>query len=123
MTTALYCVFIAGVLPYLATVVAKIGAFDLKDNHNPREVLEKQTGVRKRAHWAQQNSFEAFPFFAAAVLVAHLRQADQALTDTVALVFVAARVAYLGCYLADQAILRSAVWFLGMAAAAALFFL
>lgn len=122
MTLAYYCVLVAGLLPYVATLVAKAGAFSLKDNHNPREVLERRTGVRKRAHWAQLNGFEAFPFFAAAVLIAHARGAEQGTVDGLAVAFVGARVIYLLCYLADQASLRSLFWFAGFGSAIALFF-
>ena len=41
----------------------------------------------------QLNGFEAFPLFAAAVIVAQILQAPQARIDILALVFVAARVA------------------------------
>ena len=119
MTTAFWCVLVAGLLPYVATVTAKVGA--RFDNRHPREWLARQTGWRARAHAAQLNGFEAFPLFAAAVVVAHLLGAPQARVDTLALVFVAARVAYLVTYLADLHLLRSVVWFVGIGSAVAIF--
>jgi len=120
MTTALWCVLIAGLLPYVATLTAKIGG-ERFDNSNPREWLSQQAGHRRRANAAQLNSFEAFPLFAAAVLVAQLLHAPQAKVDVLALVFVAARVCYIGCYVADLAKLRSLCWFVGIGSAIAIF--
>jgi uncharacterized MAPEG superfamily protein len=119
MTTALWCVLIAGLLPYLATVTAKAGA--KFDNANPRDWLAKQEGYRRRANAAQANAFEAFPLFAAAVVVAMLVHAPQGKVDALAMGFVAARVAYFICYLADQALLRSLAWAAGMVCAVMIF--
>ena len=69
MTIALWCVLVAGILPYVATSIAKAGA-ERYDNRDPRAWLDRQEGFRRRADNAQRNSFEAFPFFAAAVIVA-----------------------------------------------------
>lgn len=119
MTTALWCVLAAGLLPYLATVIAKGGA--RFDNRNPRPWLAKLTGWRSRAHAAQLNGFEAFPLFAVAVLVAQQLHAPQPRVDLLALTFVAARIAYLVSYLADWHLVRSAVWAIGIGSAVALF--
>ena len=120
MTTAYWCVLVAALLPYLATVTAKAGT--RFDNHNPRDWLAKQEGWRRRANAAQHNGFEAFPLFAAAVIVAHLAHAPQARVDHLALGFVAARVGYLGAYLADLAPLRSLLWMAGLGCSIGLFF-
>jgi uncharacterized MAPEG superfamily protein len=119
MTTAYWCVLAAGLLPYVATVSAKLGA--RFDNRHPREWLARQTGWRARANAAQLNGFEAFPLFAAAVIVAHQLGAPQPRVDLLALTFVAARLAYLACYLADLHWLRSVAWFVGIGAAVAIF--
>jgi uncharacterized MAPEG superfamily protein len=121
MTTAYWCVLVAGLLPYVATLTAKIGGQRF-DNANPRDWLSAQSGFRRRANAAQMNGFEAFPLFAAGVLVAHAAGAAQARVDALALTFVAARVAYLAFYLADRATLRSLAWFVGIGSAVALFF-
>ena len=119
MTTALWCVLIAGLLPYVAAVTAKAGA--KFDNANPRDWLAKQEGYRRRANAAQANAFEAFPLFAVAVIVAFLLHAPQARVDMLAMGFVAARIAYLGCYLADWAALRSVAWLAGIVCAVMIF--
>lgn len=114
MTTAFWCVLIAALLPYLGTVSAKIGGrMSPRANHQPREWLEKLGGWQKRAHWYQLNSFEAFPAFAAAVIIATLAHAPQPRLDLLAEAFIAFRVAHYICYVADWASLRSLVWFGG----------
>jgi uncharacterized MAPEG superfamily protein len=120
VTTALWCVLIAGLLPFAATLTAKVGGPKF-DNANPRDWLSNQSGFRRRANSAQLNSFEAFPLFAAAVIVAQVAGAPQARVDSLAIVFVAARLAYLGFYLADLATLRSLAWFVGLASTVAIF--
>ncbi len=121
MTLAYWCVLVAGLLPYVGTLTAKIGG-ERFDNRNPRDWLAGQAGFRRRANAAQANGFEAFPLFAAAVVIAHLAGAPQGRIDLLAATFVGARIAYFVCYLADLSTLRSLAWFAGLGSAAALFF-
>jgi uncharacterized MAPEG superfamily protein len=120
MTLAFWCVLVAGLLPYAGTLTAKIGG-ERFDNRNPREWLGAQAGFRQRANAAQLNGFEAFPLFAAGVVIAHLAGAPQPRIDTLAVVFVVGRIAYMLCYLADFATLRSLAWFVGIGSAVGLF--
>jgi len=120
MTTATWCILVAGLLPYVSAMVAKGGT--KFDNNHPRDWLAKQEGWRRRANAAQSNAFESFPLFAAAVLVAQANHAAQGRVDTLAMVFVALRVAYLGLYVADIAPLRSLSWLAGVGCCIALFF-
>lgn len=119
MTTAYWCVLVAGVLPYFATLTAKAGA--PYDNRHPRAWLATLSGWRARANAAQHNGFEAFPFFAAAVIIAHLAGAEQGRIDALALGFIAARVGHFAAYLADLPALRSLLWFLGLGCVFGLF--
>jgi uncharacterized MAPEG superfamily protein len=112
MTIAFWCVLIAALLPYAATTIAKAGG-ERYNNKDPRAWLDRQHGFRKRADNAQANSFEAFPFFAVAVIVAGLTQAPQERVDGLAVIFVVARVAYLVCYLANWHWARSVIWLIG----------
>ncbi|WP_028623282.1 MAPEG family protein [Pseudomonas sp. Ant30-3] len=123
MTVALWCILIAIFLPYVCTVVAKIsGGFRIKDNHDPRDFMESLNGVGRRAHAAQLNSFEVTPAFAAAVIVAHLAgNAELVTINVLSVVFITSRLLYIICYLADWAILRSLVWFVGMGLIVSLF--
>ncbi len=120
MTIAFWCVLVAGFLPYFGTLTAKIGGQRF-DNSNPRDWLSAQSGFRKRANAAQHNSFEAFPFFAAAVIIAHVAGAPQGRIDLFAVVFILARLFYIAFYVADMATLRSLAWFVGIGSVVALF--
>ncbi|MFJ4452291.1 MAPEG family protein [Pseudomonas sp. NPDC089392] len=118
MTVALWCILIALFLPPLCALIAKVssGRFGLKDNHDPRAFLDTLSGLPRRAHAAQQNSFEAFPAFAAAVLVADIvGNAEQVTQDVLGVMYITSRLLYIICYLADWAALRSLVWFAGVA--------
>ena len=120
MTIAFWCVLVAGFLPYFGTLTAKIGG-ERFDNSNPRDWLDAQSGFRKRANAAQHNSFEAFPFFAAAVIIAHVAGAPQGRIDLFAVMFILARLFYIAFYVADMATLRSLAWFVGIGSAVGLF--
>ena len=125
MTAAFWCVLIAIFLPYLCTGVAKFsgGKFGLRQNHDPRAFLDTLEGFAKRAHSAQLNSFEVTPAFAAAVIIAHIAGTASLVTiNVLAVLFITSRLLYIICYLADWAMLRSLVWFVGMALIASFFF-
>lgn len=109
MTTALYCVLAAGLMPFLWTGVAKFTG-PRYDNINVRLWQNKLEGLAQRAHAAHLNSFEAFPLFAAAVLVAQMNGAEQSRVDLLALTFIGLRLLYGALYLANLASLRSLAW-------------
>ena len=118
MTLAYWCVLIGLLMPILWTGFAKfIGPkkMPIKNNKNPREYLAGLEGVQKRADWAQQNAFEAFPAFAAAVIIAHATGgAAQATINTLAIIWVIARLAHGYFYLADLSSQRSLAYFVAM---------
>ncbi|MDR7331552.1 MAPEG family protein [Roseateles asaccharophilus] len=127
MTIAQFCLLVVCVLPVACAALAKSKGMGKRrrdggfDNHNPREWLAKQQGWQARAHAAQANGWEALPIFLAALFVAHQHQVAQATVDALAMGFLAARLVYIGLYLADQPWLRSLAWFAGLAACVALF--
>lgn len=124
MTVAFWCVLIALFLPYLCIGIAKFsgGKFGLRHNHDPRAFLATLEGFAKRAHSAQLNSFEVTPAFAAAVIIAHIAgNAELVTINVLAVLFITSRLLYIICYLADWAVLRSLVWFVGMALIVSLF--
>jgi uncharacterized MAPEG superfamily protein len=121
MTIAFACVLFMGLLPYVATGIAKKG-FEGYDNSLPRQWLAMQTGFRARANAAQANLFESLPFFFAAVIIASIAKAPQERVDLLAIGFVIARMAYLICYVANWPTTRSIVWLLGIACVVAIFF-
>ena len=120
MNIPVLSLLIAGVLPIVSTSVAKWG-FRQFDNHNPREWLSGQTGFRARANAAQHNAFEAFPFFAAAVVLGLVLELELAVLDRYCLAFLAARVLYLFAYIADLATFRTLCWLLGYASCIAIY--
>jgi len=129
MTIADGCILLSCLLPVLCAGVAKSPGFGKRrreggfDNNNPRQWLGKLEGWQARANAAQQNSFEALPIFIAGVLIAQQLQASQTRIDYLALLFVAARIGYIGAYLADLAALRSTLWVVGLGVCIAFYFL
>lgn len=116
MSIPFWCLFISAVLIYVARIpVAKAmkeqGGYN---NHLPRSQQAQLTGYGARALAAHQNSFEAFVLFSAGVFVAHTTQTQGFLIDGIAIVFVIARLIFLGAYLADIPNLRSLAWFVGL---------
>ena len=115
-TIAYWCILVMAILPLVCTGIAKYGMFSVSpkkggyDNNNPRAWLAKQTDWRARANAAQANTFEALPFFFAAVIIAHQLQARQAVLDILAFMFVVLRISYILMYVADMAKTRSAIW-------------
>jgi uncharacterized MAPEG superfamily protein len=121
MTIAYWCVLFMGLFPIVAAGIAKKG-FEGYDNGMPRQWLAKQTGFRARANAAQANLFESLPFFFAAVIIASMTNAHQGRVDLLAIGFVAARIAYLVCYVANWPTTRSILWLAGLACVVAIFF-
>ncbi len=115
-TIAYWCVLVAALLPIACAGIAKYGTLDKSprnggfDNNNPRQWLAMQVDWRARANAAQANTFEALPFFFAAVIIAHLTQAVQTRLDILALLFIVMRIAYIMMYVANLATARSALW-------------
>lgn len=119
MTLAFWCVLAAALLPYFTVGIAK---WDRSfDNARPREWLERREGAAKRAYWAHQNGFEAFPAFAAGVIVAHLAGVSQPLADGLAVAFVLLRIAYVVLYVGDMPSARTMVWIAALGCTVALF--
>ncbi len=118
MTFAYWMILAAALLPYIAVAAAKSAGHD---NRAPRLGLAALSGWRQRADWAHRNHFEAFPAFAAAVLVAELTHVAQGRIDLLAGTFVVLRIVYTGFYIADWATPRSVVWALGFVVVLSLF--
>jgi uncharacterized MAPEG superfamily protein len=130
MNTVLVCLLIAVLLPY---VLAGVGGYHKGkqlgkvDNHNPRAQAAQLTGAGARAVAAQQNAWEALAVFTASLAAAYFGGVAPESVAAPALLFVAARIAHAGCYLADLATQRSlsflvgfvaCLWILGRAIAA-----
>jgi len=123
MTIAEWCVF-GTLMLYLFTIVSvKWTGFRHFDNSRPRDPAFYDDPIRARALGAHQNSIEAFPFFAFAVLLAEFRLGPLRLIDELAVLFLIVRIAYVLTYLGNRPTLRSILWSLGFAINIAIFFL
>lgn len=112
LDTIVLAIMLAGIMPIVCAGIAKWGRKDY-DNNNPRNWYQTLEGMPARAHAAQQNCFEAFPFFAIAVVLAALSGADGELLEVLSWLFIVARIAYIACYLFDKAAWRSIAWVVG----------
>ncbi|MGJ4930547.1 MAPEG family protein [Bradyrhizobium sp. HKCCYLS2038] len=126
MTIAELCIF-ASVMLYLLTIVPakwiSVDGTGRFDNARPRDPAFYQGGLRERALGAHQNGIEAFPFFAAAVLLAEFRAAPQNLINELSVLFVIVRIAYVLTYIGDRPSLRSILWTIGFLITVGIFFL
>jgi uncharacterized MAPEG superfamily protein len=119
-TIAYWCILVTALLPVVCAGIAKFGTLKISpheggyDNNNPRAWLAQQTDWRARANAAQANTFEALPFFFAAVIIAHQLQASQTPLDILAVLFVVLRMAYIAMYVGNRANARSIVWVLAL---------
>ena len=123
MTVAEWCVFGTLMLYLLTIASAKWISYRKFDNSRPRDPAFYDEPIRARALGAHQNGIEAFPFFAAAVLLAEFRLAPQHYIDELAVLFLIVRIAYVFTYLGNRPTLRSILWSLGFAINIAIFFL
>lgn len=117
MNLPLWCLFIAALLLVatkapVAVAMAREGKKGY-DNRHPRAQQAALTGWGARAMAAHANHFEAFPVFAAGVLVAQVTGSSGALIDTLAVLFIIARIGYTVLYIKDVHLLRSLVWGVG----------
>jgi uncharacterized MAPEG superfamily protein len=120
MATAYWCILIAALLPYLWVSIAK-GTGQRYNNRDPRGWLSKQDNPRiTRANAAQLNAFEAFPAFAASVLMAQSAGIDPGRIGLFAMGFVAFRILHGVFYLSGHHYVRSLTWFAGLACVVAL---
>jgi len=118
----LYCIVAAAVLIYLPFLVVgyarvKVG-YDLS---SPRAMFDKLPPYAQRATWAHQNSFEAFPIFTAAALMAYVTGQNSSLAVGAAIVFLIARSLYAVFYILNIPLARSLMYAIGTACSGTLF--
>ncbi|SQD77014.1 MAPEG family protein [Moritella yayanosii] len=123
MTIAYWCVLAAAIIPYIWAITAKASKPGF-NNNKPRIFLNDLEGWGQRANWAQANSFEAFPAFAAAIIIGSVvSNVEQNTLDALALLFVTCRLLHGIFYITDKATLRSIVWFIGISSWVSIFVL
>jgi len=120
MSIAYWCILIAAVLPFVWVGFAKSGAPGY-NNKDPRGWIAKQDTYRVRnAYNAHLNAFEAFPTFAAGVLMAQFAGVDPSHANLLAMAFIGFRILHGVFYIAAKAAIRSLVWMGGLACTVAL---
>ena len=105
MTFAYWCVLIAAaMMPLVWVGIAKSGVCRTTTMTGRAPRWPSAEGRAQRAHWAEQNALEAFPPFAAGVIIAHLTGGAAQLTtiNVLAGVFIAARMVHGLAYVSDQ---------------------
>ncbi len=129
MTIALFCILLATLMPIVCAGLAKGRDMNVShkdggyDNRNPRDWLAKQQGFKRWAQAAQENCWEALPFFAAAVIVSHMLGVIGGLPNALAVAFIVLRVIYIWLYVTAQQQARSLVWMAAFFVNVALFLL
>ena len=123
MTIAEWCVFAIVMLYLLSIAPIKWFGFRRFDNSRPRDPAFYEDPIAARSLGAHQNGIEAFPFFAAAVLLAEFRACPQNLINELAILFVIVRIAYVLTYIGDRPTLRSILWSIGFVINITIFFM
>jgi uncharacterized MAPEG superfamily protein len=122
MTILISCALIAVLMPYLARVPAiiemnKLGGYD---NKHPRQQQTQLTGLGARALAAHQNCFESLAVFAVAIAVVLGTNNATAITETLGMTHIVARILFCVFYYMNLDIIRSLVWFIGLGSAIAM---
>ncbi|HTR14994.1 MAG TPA: MAPEG family protein [Roseiarcus sp.] len=105
MTIAIWCIFIAATLPYVAFSFVK-GL----DPNQPRYRVGDLAGQSIRAYGAHLNGLETFPWFASAVIVAHMVGGPSRTADVLAIVYVLVRIGHMAAYIGGRQPLRTAAF-------------
>ena len=121
MTIAELCLLGAVILTIVSIVPAKLNGAREYDNGNPRDPRFYTPGLRVRSQGAHLNGYEAFPFFAASVILAEMRLVPQSMVNALAAAFLVARILYVLLYLTDRPTARTAAWSVGLLCNLAIF--
>jgi uncharacterized MAPEG superfamily protein len=116
MTIALWCIFIAAALPYVA-----FGFVKGLDPNQPRFHVGDLEGQSVRAYGAHLNGLETFSWFAAAVIVAHIVAGPTRIADILAVVYILVRIGHMAAYLSGRQPLRTTAFTVGQFVALAIF--
>ena len=122
MTIAELCLLGAVILTIVSIVPAKLNGAREYDNGNPRDPRFYTPGLRVRSQGAHLNGYEAFPFFAASVILAEMRLVPQGTVNVLAVAFLVARILYVLLYLTDRPTSRTVAWSVGLLCNLAIFF-
>ncbi len=126
MSISFVCVFIMLLIVYLSRVPVSMAMNQSQsgyDNKNPRDQQAQLTGWGRRALAAHHNSLESFAPFAAGVVICYLAKGALLGSTVLSLIYIAARIAFVGLYLADLSTARSLSWIVGVLATLGLYIL
>ena len=115
--TELICLALATLLGIVQMAIGANAARaqqGLKWATGPRDEPMPVTGVAGRLQRAFANYLEAYPFFAAAILMVIVSDTRGGLSEAGAIAFLAARIAYVPLYASGVPRWRSLVWFIGL---------
>lgn len=123
MTLPLWCLFIATLFVYLSKAPMNIITIrqESYDNNYPRIQHTRLKGIGHRAWAAHQNMIEAYPMFAAAIIVSYITDGNDVVENFCAITFLVSRVLFQAFYLLDKAFFRSFFWGVGYLAILGLF--
>ncbi|MDQ7069304.1 MAG: MAPEG family protein [Rhodobacterales bacterium] len=119
MTTELTILAYAALLQVVHFVIYSIAAnltLGLKVTAGPRDTTPQITGMTGRLQRSFNNHFEALLLFAIAVMVIEFSGQSTELSQTSAILYLVARIAYVPAYLSGIFMLRSLIWFVGLGA-------
>ncbi len=106
---------VLGLVHVLATGQFATAQHGLRYNMGPRDEQKPLTGIGARVQRAFANYMQTFPFFAAAVLLAHVAGRHGWLTVTGAQLFFWARLVYVPLYAAGIPVVRTAAFLVALA--------
>lgn len=124
MTPELTALALAGLLQVVQILLMAVPAnrqLGTDYTAGPRDEKREPTGIPGRLYRAANNHFEGLILFTAAVAVVSLGGQGSQLTAACAWIYLGARVLYVPAYVSGVPYLRSAIWFVGFAATAAMF--
>ena len=123
MTAPLWSLFIAALLhgfSKLPLIIAQVKQPGGYDNRTPRQQQNQLNEWGQRALAAHQNQIESFPLFAAGVLVVTATETLSESITALCIIYLIARVLFIGLYVKNLATYRSIVWGVGFLASLAL---
>ena len=105
---------VLGLVHAVATGQLGVKQFGMAYGLGPRDEKKQLTGIPARVERAFANYMQTFPFFAAAVLIAHVAGRHSGMTVTGAHLYFWARLAYVPLYAAGIPIARTLAFLVAM---------
>jgi uncharacterized MAPEG superfamily protein len=111
----LFCAIALGIVQLLIAILASVGGRGMPWAAGPRDDARAPLGkMGGRLERAYQNFLETFPFFAAAVLLAHALDKSNHNSVLGAQIYVWARLLYIPAYVFAIPFLRTLIWIAGL---------